>query len=323
VNLTQVLLYRDCRDIPPDQIGHSLEYTDPPYSDHVHDRMVSCAQKGDVKGVRHRDAGFAAVTDSLRQYVGECGRKAERWSAVYSDVQGAHLWEAECEPPKPRDKAGHVRSVPWIRWSSPQQSGDRPCSGCEMLVLGHAAGKMRWRGPGDVIELRHKCLRGDEKHPTEKPLDQALDIVSWLSDPGEIVHSACAGFATDGLACVLLGREYIGCQHHGDSTKPEEIAEARKWFERGTERMAAGKRGELSKRDTERLRRWLATVAFRALWPTPKDKEPRARAEFELQLTGKVLDTEAQTMVDKWLTAWYKDRRLPSELLALSKGRLQ
>jgi len=71
-------------------------------------------------------------------------------------------------------------------------------------------------GPNDLVALTHKCLRGKEKHTAQKNLGQALDLVSWLSDPGQLIFDPFAGRGTIGLACEVLGRQYIGCEIDAD-----------------------------------------------------------------------------------------------------------
>jgi hypothetical protein len=253
-SMLQELRNSDCTTIRPSTIHHHALITDPPYSPHVHERMTSCAQAGHIKGVRHRGAGFGPLTSELRQYIALAGGHAKRWTLVYSDIQGIHAWEMAlarhirtmpviCSGGS-AEGGGVVGSMPWIRWSSPQQSGDRPPSGCEMIIMAHAPGRIVWGGPGNLTHLLHKCERGDQKHPTAKPLDQALDLVAWHTDPGERVYDPCAGQATLGVACILLGREYVGCE-----TMPTH-------WRAGSERMAKAKCGELGVRDFERYRRW-------------------------------------------------------------------
>ena len=55
-------------------------------------------------------------------------------------------------------------------------------------------------------------MRGSEKHPTQKPLDLMLTLVSAFSDPGETVLDVCAGAGTTALACRLLGRDCIAIE---------------------------------------------------------------------------------------------------------------
>lgn len=212
---------------------------DPPYSEHVHKNATS---NSPGRGVRHNDLGFAPLTPELREFIAHCAAKVKRWSLIYSDVEGLHDWKIACE----KSGATYIRPIPWVRWSSPQLSGDRPPTGCEFVTCywGTQRGRKSWNGPGNLISLDHLCMRGDGKHKTQKPLDQALDLVTWFTNPGERVLDPCAGSGTVGLACRLLGRDYVGY----------EIDPV--WAEKAQERLA---RETLSDRDQERYTRWLAS----------------------------------------------------------------
>jgi len=282
--MTCVLLHHDCRLIDAAAVGHDMLHSDPPYSEHVHSNMTSCAQKGDRKGVRHRDAGFDHLSDSLSEYVGAAARAAKRWSAIYTDIQSAGDWRDRMGGDRKRGGSGLVRAVPtfagefgelgdcdaigtlpWVRWSMAQQSGDRPPSACELVVLGHTPGKVWWRGPGNLMALTHKCMRGDQKHPTQKPLDQALDLISWLTEPGDLVYEPCAGVGTTGVACALLGRNYFGLEHFGDSADPEVQARSAHHAATGAERIQQALEGRLPYWDDHtRFRRWVASVLARS-----------------------------------------------------------
>ena len=208
---------------------------DPPYSQHVHKNATSFSAK---RGVRHRDLGFEHLSGELRGYIATCAAGVKRWSVIYSDIEGYHDWRVACLDAG----ASYIRGVSWVRWSSPQLSGDRPPQGCELLSLfwGSQKGRKSWNGPGNLTHLAHKCLRGEGKHKAEKPLDQMLDLVSWFTNPGEWVLDPCAGSGTVGLACKLLGRNYTGYEIDNE------------WALKAAERIHA----PLSARDQERVRRW-------------------------------------------------------------------
>jgi len=136
-----------------------------------------------------------------------------------------------------------------------------PPQGWEALSVFHPKGAKRWSGGGNLLCLRHEdpcypellklehlCLRGEDKHKTEKPLDQALDLVSWFSEPGERVLDLCAGRGTTAVACALLGRDFLGAE-----LDPAEAGRAQ-------ERISKAERGELSDRDQERFRRYRESV---------------------------------------------------------------
>lgn len=230
---------------------------DPPYSDTVPDKAISAGTQGaPVK----RDFGFAAITEYERAAIMIVAASVARWSAVFSDIESCHLW---------RDTR-YVRSIPWIRWSQPQLSGDRPPSGCEMITLSHAPCAKHWNGPGSLTFFDSRSLRGANKFPCEKPLDLMLSLVSWFSDAGEMVIDPCAGSGTTGLAAKLLGRRYVLVERNPATC---EIAEARL-------------EAPLTDRDRERCARW---VAMQRAWlhdapDTAAGRARYARAEADTAL---------------------------------------
>lgn len=240
---TQVVFPGDALHVVTlEEVGEcDVMITDPEYSSHTHKNAVSASA---ARGTRKREFGFESMTPLSRGWLGACAARVKRWSVIYSDVEESHRLREACV----ESGAEYVRTVPWVRWSMPQLSGDRPPQGFEHLIVLHAPGAKRWNGPGNLTNLEHTCLRGEEKHKAEKPLDQALDLVAWFSDPGECVFDPRAGAGTIGLACRLLGRSYVGVER-----TPE-------WAEHAQDRLVA----PLTKRDADRFQRWqVATLARR------------------------------------------------------------
>ena len=48
------------------------------------------------------------------------------------------------------------------------------------------------------------------KHPTQKPLELMRRLVSLCTNEGDSVLDPFCGSGTTGVACVLLGRNFIG-----------------------------------------------------------------------------------------------------------------
>jgi hypothetical protein len=235
---------------------------DPPYSRHVHENAMSCsATNGKSLGVKERDLGFGHLTPGLRRWLARASAEVRTWSLFYSDVESQWLWRTACTAAG----AEYVRTLPWVRWSQPQLSGDRPSTGCELVTIVHSqdVGKRgalkprrkAWNGSGNLLalyhedvalnDLAHKCLRGEDKYKAEKPLDQLLALVSAFTRPGDVVADFCAGVGTTGAACALLGRQFIGSE-----ILPEVC-------ERANERIVRALDRQLSERDAERLERWI------------------------------------------------------------------
>jgi site-specific DNA-methyltransferase (adenine-specific) len=261
----QHILNVDARELTPIEArDFDVMLTDPPYSRHVHKSAVSQSKGG---GTRKREFGFEHLDAGLRRHVGALAANVKRWSVVYSDVEHATYLRVSGQAAG----ATYVRTMPWIRWSMPQLSGDRPPQGFEALLLfwGHSpAGEKSWNGPGNLTHLSHTCLRGEEKHRAEKPLDQALDLVSWFSEPGETVLDPFAGSGVMGLACRLLGRSYCGLE-----LDPE-------WATRARARLDA----PLSARDQERVSRWLSATSDDSAGTEPARERAAKREQDRARL---------------------------------------
>ncbi len=242
--------------------GAYVQIVDPPYSPRVHSKATSAGTGG--RGVRKRDLGFGCLTPALMTRIAEYAAQVRRWTVVFTDLESIHLWIAAMQ----LQGVEYVRTVPWVRWSQPQLSGDRPPTGAEAICIFHApranqgGGKMRWNGPGGRIAYRSeddveiaraeyapKSLRGRDKYSCEKPLDLTLQLVSDYSEPGETVFDPCAGMGTTLLAARLLGREAFGLERVAD------VAEA------ASGRLSRALHGaaleRLSSRDEERACRWI------------------------------------------------------------------
>jgi hypothetical protein len=243
----------DAREFP--DVPFDVMIVDPPYSAHVHDRATSNHTAG--AGPTKRDLGFAAIGDDLRSAIVTIAVRARRWSCVFTDIEGLHAWRERVL----EARLHYVRAVPWVRWSQPQLSGDRPPSGAELAMLAHPHGAKRWSGPGSLTAFDTRSLRGSDKFPCEKPLDLMLSLVSWFSDAGETVVDPCCGSGTTGLAARLLGRDAILCDCDAAA-----VALARTKIG-----------GGVSDRDRERCERW---VEYQRAWiashePTTQSGEAR------------------------------------------------
>lgn len=223
---------------------------DPPYADRVHSKAMSCHSAG--AGPTDRDLGFEAADEGLLQAIADIAAGIRAWCAVFSDIESTHLWRGVMP-------GEYIRTLPWVRWSQPQLSGDRPPSGCEMIGLWHRKGRKVWSGPGSLTAFDERSLRGADKYSCEKPLDLMLSLVSYFSGEGELVVDPCCGAGTTGMACRLLGREAILLDRSADAVS----------------RTRARLDAELSPRDRERAGRWLA---YQDAWLSGDAPETKAGA---------------------------------------------
>lgn len=259
--LTQLpisIIHGDCRELPEALIqtfDHML--TDPPYSASVHTRAST--MKGGVAG--KNNIGFQPLSPELRMWLASAASKVKGWSLLYTDLESIGTWAAAVE----EGGAEYIRAMTWTRWAMPQFTGDRPAQGAEAIVLAcNAAFSGLWNGPGafthfETHELTETCMRGEGKHKTQKPLDQALELVSWFTNPGETVFDPCAGRGTFAQACRLLGRQCVAVE-----LDAEEAGEAHK--------AATRVMSPIDDSDQARVKKWLE----REPWELSKHDSPNA-----------------------------------------------
>lgn len=238
---------RCLRRLPDAAVAHVI--TDPPYSDHVHAKVrrggsvhePDVDEPGRPKRATISTAavlGFDAITQTQRDLcAAEFARVAARWVLTFCDDESAGDWVSS------NRAAGldHVRIGHWWKLgATPQFTGDRPATGAESIVIAHRRGRKRWNGGGRHATWAHAvCNDSDRFHTTQKPLALMLELVEQFTDPDDLVLDPFAGSGTTGVACLRLGRRFIGVER--------DAAYARK----ARARLDAEVRG-LSLRDAER-----------------------------------------------------------------------
>jgi site-specific DNA-methyltransferase (adenine-specific) len=231
--------------LPPQCVDHTLN--DPPFSAHVHSlqrrvmtgphRQFARQRGGKARDLKYHgnpvvaDLGFEHLSPELRRLCGTyLPRVTRRWIIVKSDEEGRHLWQADLE----RAGGRHVRAGTWWKiGAQPQLSGRMPAVDREALQISHRRGTpIRWNGGGKHASWcaipEHLVYRfpiatdrngtGERVHTTQTPLALWLAVVADFTDPGEIVLDPFMGSGSLGVACVRLGRRYIGM----DNGKNEE-----------------------------------------------------------------------------------------------------
>lgn len=220
------LVHGDNREVlpglPDGSVAHVI--TDPPYEAAAHTqgrRQKAHDPHGarDAAGWTHKIVSaplpFPAISEVDRQAVSsELARLAARWLVVFCQTEATHKWSEALLV------GGGVtkRIGVWVKPDGqPQFSGDRPGCGFESIVFAHAKGRSRWNGGGRVAVFTHnKQESGDSRfgveHPTRKPLSLMLELVELFTDPDDIVLDPFAGSGTTGVACLRLGRRFIGCE---------------------------------------------------------------------------------------------------------------
>lgn len=232
---------------------------DPPYSDKVHaqGRRIAAKEKGRYDPakpwakLKEKQIDYSPLTPEKRRVFARLiGHVVKRWALVFCDVEGSADWRADLVAAGLR----YVRTMVWIKPDSgPQMSGDRPQCGYETIVLCHArgAGRYRWNGGGrrgvfvyNTREAGAMAATGAIKlRDGQKPIELMLDLVSLFSNEGETIMDPTMGAATTAIACMRLGRGFVGWEEHEPTfnTAVERVA-----AERAGSTIEARRQGQLA-----------------------------------------------------------------------------
>jgi len=198
-----------CLDVLPTlgPVDHVI--TDPPYETEAHTKQRRPKRGTGVLAVE--PLSFPPLTENERRVSGaEFARLVRRWCLVFCQVEAAMKWRESLAPLR------YVRTCVWYKPDgTPQLTGDRPGMGYESIVVCHAAGASRWNGGGSCGVFVHSARWSGgtpHDHPTEKPCSLMLDLVEKFTDEGEVILDAFAGSGTTGIACLRLGRRFIGIE---------------------------------------------------------------------------------------------------------------
>lgn len=105
----------------------------------------------------------------------------------------------------------------WLVWdkldglSSSRTIGFNDNSDCEFLWTnkGRAARILRHRWMG---AMKGSECAGRRVHPTQKPIALMVQIIEHYTHPNDTVFDPFMGSGTTGIACVRVGRNFIGCE---------------------------------------------------------------------------------------------------------------
>jgi len=189
------------QDSPPDVVDHVI--SDPPFTDHV-------SNKGRV------GAGSAVCKDKVLSFGGvdaqdavKVGARTRRWAVLFCAVEQIGLYQIA-------DPDRFVRGCAWAKSNpTPQFTGDRPASWGEGIALLHPKGKKRWNGGGKSGLYRGPSGHAEKNaavrlHETQKPLWLMRQLIEDFTDPGDLVWDPYGGSMTTGVACLQIGRRFLG-----------------------------------------------------------------------------------------------------------------
>jgi site-specific DNA-methyltransferase (adenine-specific) len=192
----------DCRDVLPLIERVDAVVTDPPYSDVT---RAGARTRNDAVHSGDILVPFSISWEDLKERFDACQPK--RW--FIASVDWRHGVSLEITPPT---GTKFVRGGVWVKSNSaPQFTGDRPAPGWEFIACMHGPDKMRWNG-GGKRGVWQTSIANQNGHPTPKPVSLIEEFVSDFTDLRELVLDPFMGSGTTGVACVNLGRSFIGIE---------------------------------------------------------------------------------------------------------------
>lgn len=221
------LILGDCLDpttglasLADKSVDHVI--TDPPYEAEAHtlqrrtkSTFVGTTASREATGMLPaiRAIDFAPITADQRLRSGsEMARVSRRWILAFCQAEAVGAWREVMVSGGAKWK----RACVWIKPDGqPQLTGDRPGMGYESIACAHAPVRSEWNGGGKHgVYTFHKQASGDSsqgvEHPTRMPMPLMEALVRDFTDPGELVCDPFAGSGTTGVACIRLGRRFVG-----------------------------------------------------------------------------------------------------------------
>jgi len=203
------LFHGDCMDVMSELAAEGVDVivTDPPYGidivalgrlggDGIAPRRHY--EKEDWDGEGLTAAQFDAMlrlADSLAIF------GYEHLASVLGNAPGIIVWDKKC-----------------------QNGWENDFSDCELVWLSR-------RAPARVFRYLHSGAirreRRPREHPTQKPIVVMEYVLARISEPGDVVLDPFMGSGSTGVACMRMGRRFVG------------IEKERRYFEMAERRLAA------------------------------------------------------------------------------------
>ena len=204
----------DCMAVLKDMLDGAIDHViaDPPYNERTHGGMMSAKNSKST----HRSTGptnrphmirldFAPLVD-LDGLVREQLRVSRRWVVDHCALEMLGDYERAAGD-------AWVRAGVWRRRDpAPQFSGDRPGQACDGVAIMHRPGRKEWNGGGSAAFWEVLVVHADRVHATQKEVAGMMRMVEQFTDPGDLVLDTHCGSGTTGVACLRLGRRFLGIE---------------------------------------------------------------------------------------------------------------
>ena len=203
----------DCLEVMPTigKVDHII--TDPPYEESHH------VSKNSLRGRFRVDSGpdlkgldFSSIDAIRTDVVAISQAYCTGWFIAFCTIEGVSRWADAINLSQMKYK----RACVWVKPdSTPQLNGQGPAQGVECFVTAWAGSSYsRGNAGGKRGVYKHNVNPPDRHggHPTEKPWRLFSELLADFTNQGEIILDPFMGSGTTGVACVKLGRKFIGIE---------------------------------------------------------------------------------------------------------------
>tara|TARA_R110000824_G_C14994718_1_gene655565 strand:- start:12 stop:788 length:777 start_codon:yes stop_codon:yes gene_type:complete len=209
------LIQGDCLAVLPTLNGVEAILTDPPFEAQAHTAMRRT--QASIKSGEKASLNFEAITEDVRSFVPEwAAANCAGWMLAFCQVEAVSDWRYAMEGAGLKYKRG----MAWVKPdSSPQFNGQMPAQGFECIASAWCGtGHSRWNGGGKrgVFTCNTNSATRHGTHPTEKPIRLMEDLVRLFTTGAGEILDPFMGSGTTGVACVNLGRSFIGIERDAD-----------------------------------------------------------------------------------------------------------
>ncbi len=199
----------DCREILPAlSVDHVV--CDPPYEDELHKAFGRSIRRADGREMV-TPLSFEGVNQDRGDIAKLMVMSSRGWVIAFTLAEGVRAWRDVLQDAG----AKWDTTCFWVKPdASPRFNGQGPARGAECFVTCWAGkGYRSWNAGGKRGVYTH-CVNVGRfgAHPTEKPLSLMRDIIADFTLLGQVVCDPFCGSASTGVACVQLGRKFIGIE---------------------------------------------------------------------------------------------------------------
>jgi site-specific DNA-methyltransferase (adenine-specific) len=189
---------------------------DPPYEDELHSAFGTKIQRNDGAHLQRsvnmlKPIEFGGVNADRDELAKACVAASSGWVILFTLAEGVRAWRDVLQA----CGAKWDTTLFWIKPdASPRFNGQGAARGAECAITCWAGkGYRSWNGGGKRGVYTHCVNTGRQgEHPTEKPVPLMAELIRDFTQPGQIICDPFCGSGTTGVACVNLGRKFIGIE---------------------------------------------------------------------------------------------------------------